>query len=315
MAQLLEKGLTAMLRVMETGDTDVITIVYDPAHENLARALERVHGKTKPLLIKGARDKASLDRVREDYVSAGRLVLFTTESLTHHELTQEAGKNGARVVSMPNADKALFERSAGFDMKRVQEISDRLKGMMGDARVFRITSDNGTDMEVYRDGRPLKSDVKVVKRGEHANFPPGEVFFAPLETKGQGRLFFDRVSIIREGRVEFLSNAGFRVKGGKIQESLTPAGKTLYGYISAFEGFNSIAELGIGTNPWSRFKGSILEAEKVIGTCHVAFGESRVVGGVHASKVHKDGIVHKPTLTADGKELIKEGRALFYVQG
>ena len=69
-----------------------------------------------------------------------------------------------------------------------------------------------------------------------------------------------------------------------------------------------IAEFGLGTNPKARIGGSVIEAEKVLGTCHVAFGDNSTFGGRIRAGIHLDGILRRPTIELDGKVLMREGK-------
>ena len=59
------------------------------------------------------------------------------------------------------------------------------------------------------------------------------------------------------------------------------------------EGTN-VAELGIGTNEKAILTGELLEDEKILGTCHVAFGASAAIGGTVQVPVHLDCVVMRP---------------------
>ncbi len=71
-----------------------------------------------------------------------------------------------------------------------------------------------------------------------------------------------------------------------------------------------VAELGIGTNEKAILSGELLEDEKLLGTVHVAFGASAGIGGEIQVPVHLDCVVMKPTLTVDGREVIRDGQLL-----
>src|SRR3989338_2171824 len=58
----------------------------------------------------------------------------------------------------------------------------------------------------------------------------------------------------------------------------------------------------------ARLMGNILNDEKVLGTCHVAFGNNSSIGGRVYSKLHLDTVLQKPTIVADGEILMKKGR-------
>lgn len=70
----------------------------------------------------------------------------------------------------------------------------------------------------------------------------------------------------------------------------------------------NLAEFGIGTNPKARLIGNVLEDEKVLGTCHVAFGDNSTFGGKVLAGIHVDGILLKPTIKLDGKTVMEKGR-------
>ena len=72
----------------------------------------------------------------------------------------------------------------------------------------------------------------------------------------------------------------------------------------------NIAELGIGTNERAKLTGEILEDEKILGTCHVAFGASAAIGGTVQVPVHLDCVVMKPTVELDGEAIVGNGKLL-----
>jgi leucyl aminopeptidase (aminopeptidase T) len=54
--------------------------------------------------------------------------------------------------------------------------------------------------------------------------------------------------------------------------------------------------------------GNVLEDEKVLGTCHIAFGDNSTFGGKVRAGIHVDGILLRPTIKLDGKILMKNGQ-------
>jgi leucyl aminopeptidase (aminopeptidase T) len=70
----------------------------------------------------------------------------------------------------------------------------------------------------------------------------------------------------------------------------------------------NVAELGIGTNEKAQLTGNLLEDEKILGTCHVAFGASAAIGGTVQVAVHLDCVVLEPDLSVDGQPLVRGGR-------
>jgi len=73
------------------------------------------------------------------------------------------------------------------------------------------------------------------------------------------------------------------------------------------EGSRTIAELGIGLNPGARLSDNMLEAEKVDGTAHIAFGSNQgMPGGQNISQTHIDYLFNGPTIVvtkASGEEI------------
>ncbi len=69
----------------------------------------------------------------------------------------------------------------------------------------------------------------------------------------------------------------------------------------------NVAELGIGTNEKAKLGSSLLEVEKVLGTVHVAFGDSLSLGGKVSAPIHVDGVALEPTMEIDGATIIRNG--------
>ena len=70
----------------------------------------------------------------------------------------------------------------------------------------------------------------------------------------------------------------------------------------------NIAEFAIGTNPNARLIGNLAEDKKLAGTVHFAIGDNESLGGVVRSSIHLDGLMLKPTVTADKNLLVQKGK-------
>ena len=75
-----------------------------------------------------------------------------------------------------------------------------------------------------------------------------------------------------------------------------------------------VGEFAFGINPKARFVEEFLEAEKILGTIHVAFGNNTdMLGGRNPSKNQMDFLVSKPTVKVTKKSgetitVLKDGR-------
>ena len=72
--------------------------------------------------------------------------------------------------------------------------------------------------------------------------------------------------------------------------------------------YRNVAELGIGTNPKAKITGEVLEDEKVMGTCHIAFGNNRHFGGNVDVPFHVDFVIRNPTIYADNILIMNNGK-------
>ena len=74
-----------------------------------------------------------------------------------------------------------------------------------------------------------------------------------------------------------------------------------------FKSRRNIAEFGIGTNPNARRIDSTLEAEKILGTIHIGYGNNFFMGGKVNADFHSDFIVSAPTVWFDDELFMNEG--------
>jgi aminopeptidase len=95
----------------------------------------------------------------------------------------------------------------------------------------------------------------------------------------------------KNGKAQHLSSADTQVLR-KVKDSLkTDAGASIVG------------EFAFGINPKARFVEEFLEAEKILGTTHIAFGDnSDMPGGKNPSKNHMDFLMSEPTVKVFSKD-------------
>lgn len=188
--------------------------------------------------------------------------------------------------------------------QQMQTFADKLLEKLSQAIKVEITNPAGTNVSLSVEGRPFFTDTKIDwKTMKWMNLPTGEVIVAPVESSLEGRLVCDMaiggigpiktpVEInVKNGRVQGVSSAEAEVLG-RVKDSL-----------NTDEWSNVVGEFAFGINRKARFVEEFLEAEKMLGTIHVAFGNnSDMPGGKNHSKNHMDFLVSKPTVRVFNKD-------------
>lgn len=272
--------------------------------EKAARGLSRevILAKFKAREISGNEPPFA---VAEMIKAASVIIAPTSFSLTHTQATREASKKGARVASMPGITLKMLKSGALFaDYEKINRLAKYYAEELTKGKEIVIKSDNAV-LTASIEGREGYADGGILReKGRVGNLPAGEAFIAPVEESTNGKIVFD-ASFGRMGRLN--EKIWVEIESGIAKETNS---KELEEVFNAYENSRFLCEIGIGLNERARITGNVLEDEKVLGTVHCAFGNNLKFGGKINAKVHIDGVIKKPTLLIDGKEVIKEGKLL-----
>lgn len=235
----------------------------------------------------------------------------TTKSLTHTDARRNASAEGVRIASLPGITEDIFIRGLSADYKKIAALTNKLKRLMEKTSIVRVTAKNGTDITMdITDRMIIPSKGLFHKKGEGGNLPTGETFAAPIEGTTNGVFVvdgsmagigvIDGKPITCEVEKGYVTKITGDAKAAKLRKMLEQYGKKAY----------SIAEIGIGANDKAKLSGLILEDEKVLGTAHIAVGNNITMGGKVSVGIHLDGVIKKPTIYFDEKEIMKNGKLL-----
>jgi leucyl aminopeptidase (aminopeptidase T) len=312
----LERAVKAVIEdclVVKEGE-DVV-VVCNPATESLAerlRAGAESVGAEAVLTMMAERNQHGQeppDSVAAAMLKADVLLVPTVQSLSHTAARKAATDAGARAATLPGATEEMLARVMSADMGELRRRGSELADLLTAGSEAHITSAEGSDLTLNIEGRDgIPDSGELGAPGAFGNLPCGEGFISPHHDSGSGKLVVDGViaSIgIPEKPVELTVEDGALVDatgemGEELMRQLTAAGR---------DG-TRVAELGIGTNEKAILTGELLEDEKLLGTVHLAFGASAGIGGEIQVPVHLDCVVMKPTLTVDGRQVIRDGELL-----
>jgi leucyl aminopeptidase (aminopeptidase T) len=292
-----------------------VLVVCNPVTEEIG-ALLRIEaqgdGADATLAVISERDSAAAEppRAVAAAMAAADVVLAPTiQSLSHTAARKAASDAGVRIGSLPGVTEEMLTRLMAADLKEIRGRGWAIVTGLNRSSEARITCRNGSDLRIGLEGRMGIVDAgELGSRGAFGNLPCGEGFIAPVEGTTNGTLVVDGsiadVGLL-ETPVELTIREGHLVgatgdEGARLMELLTAHGE---------DGTN-VAELGIGTNEEATLTGNILEDEKILGTCHVAFGASKAIGGTVQVPVHLDCVVLEPTVELDGETIVAGGELL-----
>ena len=275
------------------------------------------NGILEKLLTKTADDNdisRAMDILRNNKENAADVIVaMSNNSASHTRYRALANSIGARFASLPHFDPDMFHTSMAVDWKALAERTKRLVDMINQATWLRVTTPNGTDMMICKKGRCAEGDYGLLSMpGAFGNLPAGEAYLAPLEGKSQG------VMVVEWGPTRKLDEAlRMTVEHGNVIaiEGNDRHRLVLESRFAENTNCRNIAELGIGTNDKASRPDNVLEAEKIMGTIHIALGDNTGFGGTVSAPFHEDYVFYQPTVTAilaDGEEktIIDAGRLL-----
>lgn len=240
------------------------------------------------------------------------IIALSNNSTSHTNFRKLACHAGARFASLPHFDPEMFGSSMTVDWHALSERTARLVTALNQAEWVQVDCPNGTSMQICKQGRHAEGDDGLLTAdGAFGNLPAGEAYLAPLEGKSHGTMVIEwgptaklespLTLTITDGRVA-------QIKGDD------PLRQRLEAKFCENPNCRNLAELGIGTNDKASRPDNVLEAEKILGTIHLALGDNTGFGGTVAAPFHEDYVFYQPTVTlimADGsRELILDNGIL-----
>ena len=192
------------------------------------------------------------------------------------------------------------------EWQRFGERVRRLGEWLGTKEEIRVVS-NGTDLTLGVGGRTwIPCDGKE-------NFPDGEVFTAPVETRVDGTIDFTFPAAF-QGRV--IEGIRLRFYQGEVVEATARRGQPFLEEMLAMdEGARRVGEFAFGLNESiQEFTRNTLFDEKIGGTMHLALGKAYPEsGGTNRSALHWDLVCDlRPgsEVYADGELVYRDGQFL-----
>jgi leucyl aminopeptidase (aminopeptidase T) len=236
-------------------------------------------------------------------------ILTTSYSLSHTQARRAASTAGARVASMPDITLEMMKRILVTDPRLIRGASEKIAARLTAGDQVIITSPQGSHLSFSISGRAGIPDTGILTQpGEFGNLPAGEAFIAPVEGTANGVLIVDGaiadIELDAPVRIFVADGIAESIRGGSAARELTRRMN------EAGDQARVLCELGIGANPAARLCANVLEAEKVYGTCHVAFGDNSTFGGTNFVPFHTDCVIADPTLTIDTRVVVRDKTVL-----
>lgn len=288
-------------------------------------------------------------KIEKKMLAATHILLLTSNSRTHSPESRQAIHAGKYLISIPGVRTAhlVAEGAALEDSAALQKRVGALNTVYQEAERVFIHTEAGTNLEVrLKAGTIIPEDGQLLTPGI-INFPCGEIMAVPHWQGTNGTLVIDGVGgadgeplkesihcIIEEGKIVKMSGGleaeRFWQYLEKVQAEYEAKQTGLPG--DAF----ALAEFAIGMNSkaWridsdgkKVLPPTQLEAEKALGTVHLAVGNNALLlmeGGYGSEAteynpidtIHSDQVILKPTvvmITRTGQEisLLKAGLLSF----
>lgn len=211
--------------------------------------------------------------------------------------------------TMCNQDWAAIEKAQAILIKTLDA-----------AKSLRFTNNDGTDLTMSIDGYTFCNSVIA------RNIPGSEVFSAPAVKSVNGTIVAKGRFAVKNTQGSVIEDITMHFKDGYLHDYAIRKGKDVFeNAINTDAGARYVGEIGIGTNPfWRTHVASILLAEKIGGSFHIALGDAYTftdylgspvkVDNGNRSRLHWDITTmlrgKQGRIYADGEVIMDDGRWL-----
>ncbi|MCJ7450522.1 MAG: aminopeptidase [Candidatus Nanohaloarchaeota archaeon QJJ-9] len=311
MKKLIKPAKRAVNQCLDVRKDEKVLVVTDEDRKSIGEAILRasreVSADSSLEIIEktGGHGREPGEEVKKKMEEADVVFAPSTYSLTHTEARISACKKGTRVATLPGITEAIFRDSLDADYENIARLSEKLYRKLSKSDKVRVESPSGTDIVLKVFEKYWETDTGLIHdEGEFGNLPAGEVDGAPVEAEGKiviDQLEMNGAEYAPPGTEVLIRNS----KAVSISEDCR-----LSKAFQEVKNASNLAELGIGTNPEADLIGNLLQDEKVLGTCHFAFGDSSSYGTGIESEIHWDCIIKKPTIYFDGEKIMDKGNLM-----
>jgi hypothetical protein len=247
----------------------------------------------------------------KEYLTARRPLIFVNllrgireETPFRIKLIQlETHDHKTRLGHCPGVNEDMLMNGAlaltGTEHRQLQGLAANLIEKLKHAVRIEMRNHAGTDVSLSVKARPFFTDTKFNWTSmKWMNLPTGEVCVAPVEDSLEGNIVCD-MAIGGIGPITSAIRLG--VTRGEVREVVSDnveITKKVKDSLDTDANAKIVGEFAIGINSKARLVEEFLEAEKMLGTTHIAFGNnSDFPGGNNPSGNHMDFMISRPTVT------------------
>lgn len=234
-----------------------------------------------------------------------------SKSITHTRAVRDGVEAGSRGIMMTQfTEDMLIPGGIEADFQNLAPLCRSVAQALEGASHIHLMAPGGTDLTMSAGGRPGNALTCIVGPGQFSPVPNVEANVSPIEGSAEGIITVDGsipyagIGVIGQPVVVHVEKGLITgIAGGHEADLLRNA------YAEKDDPLvYNIAELGIGLNPKCRFCGMMLEDEGVYGSVHIGTGTNITLGGKVKAACHYDLIIQKPTLVADGRLVLQDGK-------
>ncbi len=240
---------------------------------------------------------------------------FAYSSIMLCDSYQKALDFGCRYINLTGMDVTMMVNTIGkIDYKLVVELGELIKSKLEKADEIIIRDKNGTDLKAYNRGRAIRHSGQIATQKGYPYMLGGQISWCPIEETINGTLVFDAaifpptdLGILNSNIVLTLENGRVtKIEGGKEAD-------VLRSWLESFDDENMyrLAHYSLGFNPGvTKATGRIVEDERIFGCMEFGIGSqgTQIKGAFWKAASHTDGVLSKPTMILDGKELEVNGK-------
>jgi leucyl aminopeptidase (aminopeptidase T) len=261
--------------------------------------------------------QAVLDDMETSQVSIFAVVVQQNELRSRMQMTDVVNRRKMRHAHMVNIEKRIMLEGMRADFLRVDALSVAVRDLAAQTKVFRCTTDAGTDfIATMNPNYHWLKTSGIISPNKWGNLPGGECFTTPGEVNGTfvidgvvGDYLCAKYGDLRETPLTI------KVEGNRLK-SAESKNKELcdefWEYCHRDENSDRVGEFAIGTNlALTDVIGNILQDEKIPGI-HIAFGNpyGAHTGADWYSQTHIDVVGRRFNIFADDRQIMRDGQFL-----